>query len=162
MNQGGGGRDESRAILHMDMDAFYASVEQLDEPRLRGKAVLVGGLSRRSVVAAASYEARPFGVRSAMSMVEALRLCPSAIVKVPRFGRYREVSEAVFAIFRRYTPLVEGLSVGAAVRQSLLAVSRNLLRNHLTHCAAGPLAAGGDPAAAMIDELAEMVAKVAR
>ena len=114
MNQGGGGRDESRAILHMDMDAFYASVEQLDEPRLRGKAVLVGGLSRRSVVAAASYEARPFGVRSAMSMVEALRLCPSAIVKVPRFGRYREVSEAVFAIFRRYTPLVEGLSLDEA------------------------------------------------
>ena len=96
------------------MDAFYASVEQRDDPRLRGKPVVVGGKSRRGVVSAASYEARPFGVRSAMSMVEALRLCPRAIVVEPHMSRYAEVSAAVFAIFRRYTPLVQGLSLDEA------------------------------------------------
>ena len=96
------------------MDAFFASVEQRDDPSLRGKPVLVGGRSRRAVVAAASYEARPFGARSAMPMGEALRRCPSAIVVPPRRERYEEVSRAVFEVFRRYTPLVEGLSVDEA------------------------------------------------
>lgn len=103
-----------RTVIHFDMDAFFASVEQLDNPDLRGRPVLVGARSRRGVVTAASYEARPSGVRSAMSMVEALRRCPEAIVVPPRRSRYTEVSRAVFSIFRRYTPLVEGLSIDEA------------------------------------------------
>jgi len=103
-----------RTVIHFDMDAFFASVEQLDDPDLRGKPVLVGGRSRRGVVAAASYEARRFGVRSAMSMVEALRRCPQARVVSPRRQRYVELSSVVFSVFRRYTPLVEGLSVDEA------------------------------------------------
>ncbi len=103
-----------REILHIDMDAFFASVEQRDDPSLQGKPVLVGGPSARGVVAAASYEARKFGVHSAMPMVEAKRRCPNAIVLAPRRERYVELSHAVFAIFRRYTPLVEGLSLDEA------------------------------------------------
>jgi DNA polymerase-4 len=103
-----------RTVIHFDMDAFFASVEQLDDPELRGRPVLVGARSRRGVVTAASYEARPTGVRSAMSMVEALRRCPEAIVVPPRRSRYLEVSAAVFEVFRRYTPLVEGLSIDEA------------------------------------------------
>lgn len=103
-----------RTILHIDMDAFFASVEQRDEPRLRGKPVLVGGAARRGVVAAASYEARKFGVHSAMPMAEALRRCPQAIVVPPRGERYAEVSARVFAVFHEYTPLVEGLSIDEA------------------------------------------------
>jgi DNA polymerase-4 len=103
-----------REILHIDMDAFFASVEQHDDPRLRGKPVLVGGASRRGVVAAASYEARVFGCKSAMPMHEALRRCPQAIVVSPTRGRYEEVSSQVFEIFNRYTPLVEGLSLDEA------------------------------------------------
>lgn len=103
-----------RQIIHVDMDAFFASIEQLDDPELRGKPVLVGGASRRGVVAAASYEARPFGVRSAMPMMEALRRCPDAIVVPPRGDRYSEVSGAIFDVFRRFTPLVQGLSVDEA------------------------------------------------
>jgi DNA polymerase-4 len=103
-----------RAILHIDMDAFFASVEQLDHPELRGKPVAVGGASRRGVVAAASYEARPFGVRSAMPMMEALERCPHLIVVPPSRGRYEEVSAKVFDVFRKYTPLVEGLSIDEA------------------------------------------------
>ena len=103
-----------RTVIHFDMDAFFASVEQLDDPELRGKPVLVGSRSRRGVVAAASYEARTSGVRSAMSMVEALRRCPEACVVPPRRDRYVELSRVVFDVFRRYTPLVEGLSLDEA------------------------------------------------
>ena len=106
--------EEQRQILHIDMDAFYASVEQRDDPSLRGKPVIVGGRSRRGVVAAASYEVRRFGVRSAMSMVEALERCPHATVLPPRIEHYSEVSELVFGVFHRFTPLVEGLSLDEA------------------------------------------------
>jgi DNA polymerase-4 len=96
------------------MDAFYASVEQRDDPSLRGKPVIVGGRSRRGVVLAASYEVRPFGVRSAMPMAEALRRAPQAIVVPPHRDRYASASEEVFEVFRRYTPLVEPLSLDEA------------------------------------------------
>jgi DNA polymerase IV len=104
-----------RRILHIDMDAFYASVEQRDKPELRGLPVAVGGSpDQRGVVAAASYEARAFGVRSAMPMARAVRLCPSLVIVRPDFQRYRAASQAVFAIFRRVTPLVEPLSLDEA------------------------------------------------
>jgi DNA polymerase-4 len=103
-----------RSILHVDMDAFYASVEQRDDASLRGKPVIVGGRSRRGVVLAASYEVRPFGVRSAMPMAQALRLAPHAIVVPPHPGRYADASAAVFQIFRRFSPLVEPLSLDEA------------------------------------------------
>ncbi|MGA8890359.1 MAG: DNA polymerase IV, partial [Anaeromyxobacteraceae bacterium] len=103
-----------RAILHLDLDAFYASVEQLDDPGLRGKPVIVGGTSGRGVVCAASYEARRFGVRSAMPTVEARRRCPDGVFLPPRFDRYGELSRAVFAVYRRYTPQVEPLSLDEA------------------------------------------------
>lgn len=103
-----------RRVLHVDLDAFYASVEQRDDPGLRGRPVIVGGHARRGVVLAASYEVRPLGVRSAMPMAEALRRAPQAIVVPPRFDAYVSASRAVFAIFARYTPLVEGLSLDEA------------------------------------------------
>ncbi|MEM8758003.1 MAG: DNA polymerase IV [Planctomycetota bacterium] len=103
-----------RAILHADMDAFFASVEQRDEPALRGKPVLVGGAGKRGVVAAASYEARAFGCRSAMPMAVALRLCPDAIVVGGGFGKYKEASRAVFSIFESVTDLVQPLSIDEA------------------------------------------------
>jgi DNA polymerase-4 len=103
-----------RTILHVDMDAFYASVEQLDHPELRGKPLIVGGLGQRGVVAAASYEVRAFGVHSAMPMREAMRLCPQALSVRPRFERYQQVSSQVFAIFREFTPLIQGLSLDEA------------------------------------------------
>ncbi|AXT18719.1 DNA polymerase IV [Flavobacteriaceae bacterium AU392] len=103
-----------RKIIHVDMDAFYASVEQLDNPELRGKALAVGGGGKRGVVSAASYEARKFGVRSAMSGMQAKRLCPELIFVRPHFDRYNEISKAVRKIFYEYTDLVEPLSLDEA------------------------------------------------
>src|SRR5256712_8908560 len=104
-----------RRILHVDMDAFYASVEQRDNPDLRGRPVAVGGdPDKRGVVAAASYEARAFGVRSAIPMARAVRLCPELVVVRPDFARYRAVSQQVMAILRSCTPLVEPLSLDEA------------------------------------------------
>ena len=103
-----------RAILHADMDAFFASVEQHDQPGLRGLPLIVGGRGGRGVVAAASYEVRRFGVRSAMPVRRALQLCPQAVCVAPRFARYQQVSRQVFAVFARYTPLIEGLSLDEA------------------------------------------------
>ena len=105
----------TRRIIHVDMDAFYASVEQRDRPELRGRPVAVGGSPEaRGVVAAASYEARRFGVRSAIPMSRAVRLCPQLAIVRPDFSKYRAVSQQVFAIFREVTPLVEGLSLDEA------------------------------------------------
>ena len=104
-----------RHIIHADLDAFYATVEQLDNPELRGKPVLVGGRPEsRGVVATASYEARPFGVRSAMPMRTAVRLCPQGIIVRPRFTRYREMSRQVMEVFREFTELIEPLSLDEA------------------------------------------------
>jgi DNA polymerase-4 len=105
---------EHRSILHVDMDAFYAAVEQFDNPELAGQPVVVGGTGGRGVVAAASYEVRRFGVHSAMPMREALRRCPQAVVVRPRFKRYREISAQVFEIFGEFTDLVQGLSLDEA------------------------------------------------
>jgi len=103
-----------RKIIHVDMDAFYASVEELDHPDLRGKAIAVGGSELRGVVAAANYEARKFGVRSAMSSVIAKRNCPQIIFVKPRFERYKEISQKIRKIFYDYTDLVEPLSLDEA------------------------------------------------
>jgi len=103
-----------RKIIHVDMDAFYASVEQLDDPSLSGKALAVGGSSKRGVVAAASYEARKFGVKSAMSGRLAARLCPHLIFVKPRFERYKEISQIIRKVFFEYTDLVEPLSLDEA------------------------------------------------
>ncbi|MFG2620931.1 DNA polymerase IV [Streptomyces sp. NPDC048507] len=101
-------------IMHLDMDAFYASVEQGSKPSLRGKAVIVGGLGPRGVVATASYEARRFGVHSAMPTAQARRLCPNGAYLIPRFSLYREVSETVMGLLRELSPLVEPLSLDEA------------------------------------------------
>ena len=114
---------ETRRIIHVDMDAFYASVEQRDDPRLRGKPVAVGGSRERGVVAAASYEARAFGVRSAMASVTARRKCPGLVFVKPRFDIYKDVSRQIHAIFARYTSVIQPLSLDEAyldVTQPLL------------------------------------------
>ena len=105
---------EAASILHVDLDAFYASVEQLLDPALRGRPVVVGGLGRRGVVSAASYEARPYGVHSAMPMAHARRACPHAVFLAPRFHEYERFSGQVMEIFRSITPLVEPLSLDEA------------------------------------------------
>lgn len=106
--------NSNRKIIHIDMDAFYASVEQMDNPDLRGKPVAVGGSENRGVVAAASYEARKFGVRSAISGVLAKKNCPDLIFVTPRFDRYKEISNKIHKIFHDYTDLVEPLSLDEA------------------------------------------------
>ncbi|HEX7340473.1 MAG TPA: DNA polymerase IV [Rhodanobacteraceae bacterium] len=103
-----------RKIIHIDMDAFYASVEQRDDPSLRGKPVVVAWRGQRSVVCAASYEARKFGVHSAMPAVRAERLCPQAIFVPPDFARYKAASHAIHTVFHQYTPLIEPLSLDEA------------------------------------------------
>ncbi|MHC4559152.1 MAG: DNA polymerase IV, partial [Planctomycetota bacterium] len=106
---------ESRQIIHVDMDAFYASVEQLDNPNLVGKAVIVGGdPQKRGVVSATSYEARKFGVRSAMPMSQAVRLCPNAMVLPVRMKRYAELSQQIHAIFEKFTTQIEPISLDEA------------------------------------------------
>ena len=105
---------DPRTILHVDMDAFFASVEQRDDPRLRNRPVLVGGRSARGVVSAASYEARAFGCRSAMPTAQALQLCPHAVVVKGRFDAYRAASRAAFDVFARYTPQIQPLSIDEA------------------------------------------------
>jgi len=104
----------TRAVLHVDMDAFYASVEQRDDPSLLGKPLIVGGIAGRGVVAAASYEVRKYGVHSAMPMSTALRLCPHAVCVRPRMARYKEASDQVFSVFNEITPIVQGLSLDEA------------------------------------------------
>src|SRR5215211_6461343 len=99
-----------RKIIHIDMDAFYASVEQRDNPELRGKPVAVGGSRERGVVAAASYEARKFGVHSAMPSITAKRKCPDLVFVKPRFDAYKAISLQIRAIFAEYTPIIEPLS----------------------------------------------------
>ena len=103
-----------RIIAHADMDAFYAAIEQLDDPGLRGKPVLVGHPSARGVVLTASYEARPYRVGSAMPMAQARRRCPAAVIVPPRFDRYQEVSAAIMSVFGDFSPEVEALSLDEA------------------------------------------------
>ena len=103
-----------RVVLHIDMDAFYASVEQLDHPELRGKPVIVGGSSNRGVVSAASYEARKFGVRSAMPIFQAKKRCPDGIFVPVRMNRYKQMSDQVMEILEKYSPTVEQVSIDEA------------------------------------------------
>lgn len=105
---------DPRAIIHVDMDAFYASVEELDDPSLVGKPVIIGGLGRRGVVSTANYEARKYGVRSAMPTSEARRRCPQAVYIHPRHDRYAAISAVVFEVFAEVTPMIEGLSLDEA------------------------------------------------
>jgi DNA polymerase-4 len=114
LDESTGGQARQRKIIHIDMDAFYASVEQRDHPELRGKPIAVGGSRERGVVAAASYEARKFGVRSAMPSITAKRMCPELIFVKPRFDMYKAVSLQIRAIFAEHTPLIEPLSLDEA------------------------------------------------
>ncbi|MCK7506278.1 MAG: DNA polymerase IV [Desulfobacterales bacterium] len=139
-------------ILHIDMDAFYAAVEQLDHPQLRGKCVIVGGTSNRGVVATASYEARRFGVRSAMPIFQARQLCPHAVFVPPRMDRYQEVSRQVMAILREFSPLVEPVSIDEAfldlagterLHGAPVEMARAIKREILARCAPHQLGRGG-------------------
>ena len=133
-----------RKIIHVDMDGFYASIEQRDEPSLRGKPAAVGYPAKRGVVAAASYEARGFGVRSAMPSTVATRKCAELVFVPPRFDVYREVSKQVQAIFTDYTPLVEPLSLDEAY----LVPSRFMLE--LTGASSGDMRLSDHAARSMI------------
>ena len=113
-SQGMADQLKSRAIIHLDMDAFYPAVEVLDNPTLKGKPVIVGGGRERGVVSSASYEARTFGVHSAQPMATAMRLCPNGVFLPVRMSRYKKVSKQIFEIFLRFTPLVEPLSIDEA------------------------------------------------
>jgi DNA polymerase-4 len=131
---------ELRRILHVDMDAFYASVEQRDDPSLRGKPVAVGGKPEsRGVVAAASYEARTFGVRSAIPMARAVRLCPELVIVRPDFEKYARVSQQVFGIFREVTPLSSRLARRSVPRSS------PRTPGDFRSCRGGPQAQGTHP-----------------
>ncbi|MGZ4627249.1 MAG: Y-family DNA polymerase, partial [Kineosporiaceae bacterium] len=131
--------DTGCTVLHVDMDAFYASVELIDRPRLRGRPVIVGGGGSRGVVLSATYEARAFGVHSAMPMARARRLCPQGVVVEPDHARYSEVSRGVMEIFRSITPFVEPLSLdeafldvaGAVRRLGSPATIASLIRNRV-------------------------------
>ena len=114
-----------RKIIHIDMDAFYASVEQRDNPELRGKPVAVGGSRERGVVAAASYEARKFGVHSAMPSITAKRKCPDLIFVKPRFDAYKAISLQIRDIFAEYTPIIEPLSL----KEAYLDITENLAKH---------------------------------
>ena len=103
-----------RVVAHADMDAFYAAIEQLDDPALRGRPMLVGPRSEPGVVLTASYEARPYGVGSAMPMAKARRLCPTAMIVPPRFDRYQQVSQTIMRVFSDFSPEVEALSLDEA------------------------------------------------
>jgi DNA polymerase-4 len=155
------GDSPARAIIHLDMDAFYASVEQRDDPARRGRPVIVGGHARRGVVLAASYEVRPFGVRSAMPMARALMLAPDAVVVSPRHDVYAEVSARVFDVLGSVTPLVEPLSLDEAFldvtgSQRLFGAPAQIAR----HLRARIAAEVGLPASAGIAEV-KLVAKIA-
>ena len=128
------GAGVERCILHVDMDAFYASVEQRDNPQHKGQPVLVGGTGPRGVVAACSYEARTFGIHSAMPMAEAIRRCPQAICVHPRMSHYKDVSRQIFSVFAEFTPEIEGLSLDEAYLDvtasiSLFGTPRELAKN---------------------------------
>ena len=148
-------------ILHADMDAFYASIEQRDTPEYRGRPIAVGGIGPRGVVSAASYEARPFGVRSAMPTVEARKRCPDLIVIPGDMARYRRESKRVFEIFEEFSPSIEGISLDEAFldlvgTERLMGEPRVLgekLRQRVRQCLGLPVSVGIAPV--------KMVAKIA-
>ncbi|HVT09361.1 MAG TPA: DNA polymerase IV [Polyangia bacterium] len=154
------------AIIHLDMDAFYASVEQRDDPALKGRKVIVGGHAQRGVVLAASYEVRPFGVRSAMPMARALRLAPDAVVVPPRFDVYSDVSSRVFDILQTVTPLYEPLSLDEAfldvtASRSLFGSAAEIARNLRARIAGelGLPSSAGIAACKLIAKIASDLAK---